>query len=59
LKRTAEAARVHNSIIRHLAVKLKEIHSDMPQVQNRSSESGTWEEGCSALEVPAVRQALL
>ena len=57
LIRTAEAARVLNSIIRLSAVDLKEIHSDLPQLQNRYGEGRTRTEQRSAVQVPTVREA--
>jgi hypothetical protein len=33
--------------------------NDLPQLQNRDGESGTWAKQCAAVEVPAVRPAIL
>jgi len=52
---TAEAVQVVNTIIRLLAVTLKEIHSDVPQLPDRSGKSREAERRIAALEMSAVR----
>ena|SRR5579862_9374554 len=58
-KRTAEAARIRKFSIRLLAVDRKEVHIDMSFMQDRSGEGRKGPECRSAVQVPAVRQALL
>lgn len=45
----------------HCAAGLKKGQglNDLPQLQNRNGKSWSWAERCPALEVPAVRQAIL
>jgi len=58
LIRTAEAARVLNPIIRLLAVDLKEIYSDLPQLQIEAVKAGKGRNGVQRFKMPAMREAL-